>query len=194
MPIIIGEAPGSDFRNPIGLLTDCHRRIETFLEVLEAVTRQARGESLNDEHRHALEVSLRYFRESVPKHAADEEESLFPRMLTSAGSQLPVISGVLESLNSDHRRLFGEHERVDELGRWWLANDFLQPEEVTRLASIIEDLKNTYARHIRIEENDVFPLARQILGPDASHSIATEMAARRKLSMKDFVVSGLGKS
>jgi len=35
---------------------------------------------LTEETRAALESALRYFREAAPKHTADEEESLFPRM------------------------------------------------------------------------------------------------------------------
>ncbi len=30
MPISIGQKLESDFRNPLGLLSDCHRRIERF--------------------------------------------------------------------------------------------------------------------------------------------------------------------
>jgi hypothetical protein len=35
---------------------------------------------LNEEQRGAFEAALRYFREAAPKHTADEEESLFPRL------------------------------------------------------------------------------------------------------------------
>src|SRR5262245_4764030 len=105
MGIAIGGKPGSDFGNPIGLLTDCHRRIEKFLNVLQTVTRHGYGRALDDEHRQALELALRYFRDSAPKHAADEEESLFPRMLTRAGSDATVISGLLDELNAEHRSL-----------------------------------------------------------------------------------------
>lgn len=32
MPIAIGQALASDFHNPLGMLSDCHRRIAPFLE------------------------------------------------------------------------------------------------------------------------------------------------------------------
>ena len=35
---------------------------------------------MTEETRVALESALRYFREAAPKHTADEEESLFPRL------------------------------------------------------------------------------------------------------------------
>lgn len=34
MPIVIGAKRESDFTDPIGMLGDCHRRIERFLNVL----------------------------------------------------------------------------------------------------------------------------------------------------------------
>jgi hypothetical protein len=43
MPIVIGAKPESSFKNPIGLLNDCHRRIERFLSVLVRVTAEAHG-------------------------------------------------------------------------------------------------------------------------------------------------------
>lgn len=181
MPIIIGDALGSDFTNPIGLLTDCHRRIEKFLTVLHTVACQAQGSSLNDEHRRALEVSLRYFRESAPKHTADEEDSLFPRMMTRAGTESSHISDLLGQLNADHRSLIESHEQVDELGRWWFADDFLQPQETTRLVTMVEGLKESYARHIAIEEREVFPFAGRVLSTEDLQLIANEMAARRNL-------------
>jgi hypothetical protein len=59
MPITIGKKTESDFSNPLGLLSDCHRRIEKFLDVLIKVTSQARGAELNEDQRHALEAALR---------------------------------------------------------------------------------------------------------------------------------------
>ena len=76
MPMIIGARPESTFADPIGLLMDCHRRIERFLTVL--VQLSGKG-TLTDEQCTALETALRYLGEAAPKHTAHEEESLFPR-------------------------------------------------------------------------------------------------------------------
>jgi hypothetical protein len=61
-------------------LSDCHRRIEKFLEQIIRVCTTARGGELNAGQREALEVALRYFRQAAPLHTADEETSLFPRV------------------------------------------------------------------------------------------------------------------
>ena len=47
MPITIVKKIESDYSNPLGLLSDCHRRIERFLDVLIKVTIQARGADLS---------------------------------------------------------------------------------------------------------------------------------------------------
>ena len=80
MPIVIGAKRESDFSDPIGMLGDCHRRIERFLNALLTVATSAKGGPLTNEQQTALATSLRYFREAAPKHTADEEESLFPRL------------------------------------------------------------------------------------------------------------------
>ena len=41
MPISIGARPQSGFDDPLGLLSDCHRRIESFLGVLIRVVDRA---------------------------------------------------------------------------------------------------------------------------------------------------------
>lgn len=78
MPVQIG-AKAHSFSDPTGLLSDCHRRIEMFLASLQRVGEMI-DRPLSDDARTALESALRYFRESAPKHTADEEESLFPRL------------------------------------------------------------------------------------------------------------------
>jgi hemerythrin-like domain-containing protein len=178
MPIIIGNSIGSDLNDPLGLLTDCHRRIEKFVMVLHTLAEQDVGTNLDAERREALKLSLRYFHESAPKHAADEEESLFPRLLARGECE---IAGTLDVLNSDHRSFDDSHKQVEELGRSWLANDSLKSMEATRLRMILKDMREKYARHIGIEETHVFPLAGRILPPEELRAIANEMAQRRGL-------------
>ena len=80
MPDSIG-AQESNVVNPLGLLADCHRRIERFLGVLLRVAAaEARGGPLNAERRQTMETALRYFDRAAPMHTADEEEDLFPEL------------------------------------------------------------------------------------------------------------------
>src|SRR5579872_3355702 len=67
---------GEHLANPIGLLSDCHRRIERFLHALLTVATRVAGDSLDAEHRRVLETALKYFRER-PRSIQRTEKKIF---------------------------------------------------------------------------------------------------------------------
>jgi hemerythrin-like domain-containing protein len=181
MPIAIGQKLGSDFRNPLGLLSDCHRRIERFLDGLISISEAAQGNKLNDLQRQQFEVALRYFREAASKHTLDQEESLFPRLRAREDSESQAAFALLDSLHGDHTEAEIRHRKVDELGRAWLADERLSPDNTRILISLLEDLRTTYEEHITVEDNELFPFAGRILDRAELEGMAQEMAARRGL-------------
>jgi hypothetical protein len=80
VPISIGDKHESNFANPIGLLADCHRRIERFLRVLVRVAAEARAGPLNAQHRQAIQTALSYFHDAATMHMEYAEEDLFPEI------------------------------------------------------------------------------------------------------------------
>ena len=92
MNLQIGEPPSPSFQQPLALLSDCHRRVERFLGLLARVAAEGRGGLLDRRQREALEAALRYFREAAPRHTADEEESLFPRLRALKGTSKNLSS------------------------------------------------------------------------------------------------------
>lgn len=178
MPVQIGSKSHS-FSEPTGLLSDCHRRIEMFLSSLERVA-VSTDRPLNSESQQALEAALRYFREAAPKHTADEEESLFPRLRQMNHPELEAAIRRLEPLEKDHRRADALHAEVDQLGRACLERGALPAEESRRFQQAILTLIDIYKEHIRIEDQDVFPVAGKMLTPADKAVIAGEMAARRR--------------
>jgi hemerythrin-like domain-containing protein len=184
MPITIGKKIESDYSNPLGLLSDCHRRIEKFLDVLTKVTSQTRGAELNEDQRHALEVALRYFREAAPKHTRDEEESLFPRMLASADERARSAISLLDELHADHELADAGHAEVEALGSRWLSEGVLSIESTDRLSELLDQLHSTYQNHIAVEDHEVFPLAGQILSAAELAAVGREMATRRSINLK----------
>jgi hemerythrin-like domain-containing protein len=136
MPVMIGKAPESEYTNPLGLLSDCHRRIEQFLNLLLAVVNQAAGERLNTEERQALETALRYFREAAPKHTRDEEETLFPRLRALQNPSAQAVLSMLDILHEDHEAANLAHQEVESLYRQWLADEALANESCHRLGKL----------------------------------------------------------
>jgi len=179
MPIVIGAKRESDFTDPIGMLGDCHRRIERFLNALLTVATGAKGGPLTNEQQTALATSLRYFREAAPKHTADEEESLFPRLSRLDRPDLQPLLARIDSLQQDHECAERSHREVDRLGQLWLANGRLSPQDAEDLATLLTQLTALYRRHIAMEDTEVFPFAANALASSGRLAIGTEMAARR---------------
>lgn len=184
MPITIGKKPDRDYSDPLGLLSDCHRRIEQFLGVLIEVTGQARGAELNEDQRNGLEAALKYFREATPKHTSDEEESLFPRMLESSDERARSAISRLDELHSDHEKADTAHAEVEALGNQWISIGTLSSESIERLRALLEQLQSTYEKHIAVEDNEIFPLAGQILSSADIAAVGQEMAARRATKLR----------
>jgi hemerythrin-like domain-containing protein len=183
MPIVIEAKRESDFTDPIGMLSDCHRRIEMFLNVLVRVAELAHGEVLNEDQRGALETALRYFREAAPKHTADEEESLFPRLRRIQNDKVRALLARIESLEEEHVCADRSHAEVDGLGRLWLKDGSLPPEQASRLLTVVVQLRDLYRHHIAAEDNEVFPTAAAAFSTSDREAMGNEMASRRSLQM-----------
>jgi len=176
MAIQIGAKPDSGFDDPIGMLKDCHRRIESFLGILCVVVDRAQGRSLTDEERKAVQAALQYFKTGGQRHTADEEESLFPRLRESEASAFEEI----DRLEHDHREANDLHGSVERLYSSWIATGGLGSTETEKLVSQTACLKQLYSDHIHVEETIVFARASQVLDARAISAIGTEFRFRRK--------------
>jgi hemerythrin-like domain-containing protein len=176
MAIRIGAKPDSGFDDPIGMLRDCHRRIEHFLRFICGVVERARGRSLTTEEAAAIESALRYFKVGGLRHTADEEESLFPRMRADEVlGNLPE----LDELESEHREANELHQAVERLYSTWIKYGSLPAESEQRLSSATQRLQKLYDEHIEMEEKVVFPRAAEALDAKTIAVIGEEFRARR---------------
>lgn len=180
MPIHIGTK-AHDFSDPTGLMSDCHRRIEMFLGSLQRVAKGVDRPLTNEAHA-AFESALRYFNEAAPKHTADEEVSLFPRLRQIDEPAVESAISTLDALEDDHRRADALHAEVHALGLRCLEQGHLSAGEAGRFRQAVSDLASVYAEHIRIEDEIVFPVAKRILSDGDKSAIAKEMASRRNIA------------
>jgi hemerythrin-like domain-containing protein len=177
MAVQIGAKPDSGFDDPIGMLKDCHRRIESFLNVLCIVAESDQARSLNEDQTDAIRAALHYFRVGGQRHNADEEESLFPRLRAEpAMASFEEIPG----LESDHRTANELHATVEELYEAWIADRCLSAASQERLLAATQMLKRLYEEHIQIEERIVFPRASEVLDAGVIARIGEEFRARRR--------------
>jgi iron-sulfur cluster repair protein YtfE (RIC family) len=138
MPVQIG-AKSHHFTEPLGLLSDCHRRIEMFLGSLMAIAKQS-GQPLDDEGRRALQNALKYFREAAPKHTADEEQSLFPRLRAMHPQDGEQLVSKMEELEKDHNWAESLHAEVDRLGEKYLVAGTLSDCQADEFLNSLEAL------------------------------------------------------
>jgi hemerythrin-like domain-containing protein len=181
MPIRIGAKPEHGFDQPLGLLSDCHRRIEHFLGMMINVLERSNGgqNSMTTSERDALEAALKYFEVAAPRHTQDEEHSLFPRLRASQQPEALAAMARIESLEQDHERADAMHAQVHRICRQWL-DGFTPPDR--QLHQLLHDLRELYAHHIQLEDSELFPLAARLLSGEQLTEIGQEMARRRGLS------------
>jgi hemerythrin-like domain-containing protein len=181
MPVQIGSKT-HNFGDPTGLLSDCHRRIEMFMQALERVAKTIDSPP-QEEVRQSLERALQYFREAAPKHMADEEESLFPRLRMRQSLQLERAFAKLEELELDHRWSKPLHLQIDRLGQEYLLKGQLSEGQVAEFRDAVSQLSAMYLRHIAVEDQMLFPAADKVLSDRDKQMIAEEMAKRRAVSL-----------
>ena len=177
MAIQIGAKPDSGFDDPIGMLTDCHRRIEHFLQILCLVAERALSRAMTDEETAAVQASLQYFRVGGQRHNADEEQSLFPRLRAASGDE---DSDQIAGLESDHQDASALHAGVEDLYTAWIKSGRLSESDQERLSSITKKLRELYQQHIQLEERVIFPRAARALDAETLAAIGREFRARRE--------------
>ena len=174
MLLQIGQKPEHDFREPIGMLEDCHKRILFFLKTLIRVASEAAAEPLNPDQRAVLEKALRYFRESGPRHNSDEEQSLFPRL-----RDMPAVQADISRLTGEHQEADELHAEIAELFNAWLEGQTPSSEDARGLREMTHRLAELYREHIGLEEDPVFPQAARTLDSSAIAAIGREFQQRR---------------
>lgn len=177
MAVQIGTKPDSGYEDPLGMLHDCHRRIERFLDLLYSIGTMENVRPLSMEEAQAVERALVYFRTAGPKHNADEENSVFPRLR-------PHLSSTeiehIERLEKDHDKAAHLHDSVDLIFTSWMTSRELRTKDHQLLQSNLKQLVAIYQEHIKMEEGTVFPLAAKHLNPESIKAIGKEFEQRRK--------------
>ena len=173
MAVQIGAKADSDFDDPLGMLRDCHRRIEHFLDILCVVAESSKAHVLTREARTAVEAALKYFRVGGQRHTADEEDSLFPRLIAAGGF------ADLDRLEHEHEEASQLHADIEAIYQGWISAGSLTESQAGNLLSATARLRDLYRAHIQIEDDLIFPKAAKILDQDEIRSIGREFRARR---------------
>ncbi len=165
-------APGYD--DPLGMLSACHRRIERQLGILALLQRHLPEHGCDADARAAARGILRYFDTAAVNHHADEEASIFPRLLATEAS----AAGLVADLDADHRLLAAHWRRTRPLLAAIAAGA-----RANLAPRAVAELRRAYDAHIAREESELIPLAREAIDRQTLVVVGHEMARRRGVAI-----------
>ena len=166
----IGERAGGD-GDAVDSLIACHQRIRSFLALGARIAEEggAPGEVAD-----ACRRIERYFRQAMPLHMADEEESILPRLR----GREAAVDRALADMHEQH----AAHEPA--LAAFTAAAVALAAEPTTparrlQLGASGRALDAELSPHLELEEAIVFPAMRRLLSGPELAELAREIRARR---------------
>ena len=157
----------------IDLLLECHGRIRTFVTMARAT-----GESQGREAHELVDACARverYFTEALPLHVQDEEESLLPR-LQGRRADVDRALASMHAQHEAHRPLL--EAMLGAAGA--LRQSPGDPALLASLAGAARRLELDFQKHLDLEENLLFPAARELLEEAERADILGELRARRQ--------------
>jgi hemerythrin-like domain-containing protein len=167
--------PAASFDHPIDILDGCHERILRNCALVSRIAAHVAEKGPDAEAATAAASVMRYFDTAGANHHRDEEEDLFPALQQCVPSEeLNAAFDLIFRLRTDHLKLdalWGDmRPRLAALA---------ECREGALTADVAARFSAAYARHIEIEERELLPLARRVLGPDIMASLGNRMAQRR---------------
>jgi hemerythrin-like domain-containing protein len=168
-------APSAGFDAPLDMLHACHDRVRRSLDLLRKVCERVQDRHIDEAVHSAAADVLRYFDKAAPHHHEDEEQHIFPRVL-SATQDAAVRNAVLQ-LQADHQAMEALWARL-RTPLAALASGYPEGFGASQI-DLAHRFCDLYDAHARTEERLVFPIARELLGDEDLLKIGEEMAGRR---------------
>jgi len=161
-----------DFGNPLGLLRACHGKILQHCQLLVDLCTYLESHPPDEDARITCDKLYRYFSVSVIYHHQDEEQNLFPLLLSAPGLT-QSITAVISKLKLEHY----------ELDRLWLKfSPVLKDADLVTLAILSDQarmLQLSYEQHIEQENAILLPAAEKLLTSQQLQDLGQQMKTRR---------------
>lgn len=173
-----GHAPAASTEAPLEMLLACHHRIRHFCDLLQRLEAHVRDGKDARQAQEAATSILRFFNIAAVDHHADEEDDLFPALMESmAGSDPVCIREMIARLTHEHRQLDAAWATIEpELQR------LERGERVLLSTDAVHAFAVAYDDHIRLEEEELLPMAERLLGQHDIDRIGRAMRLRRGIA------------
>jgi len=170
---LIPVAPTLD--EPLEILSACHGRVRANLQTLDRLVRWLPEHGADTDARQAAANVMRYFDLGAANHHRDEEDDLFPVLLERCPSNLRMrIRRLVSWIKDDHQTLEVSWQQLREQLVMIAAgdSDLLDADSVANFSA-------HYLNHLDREDNELFPLAGNILSDDDIRHMSEQMRLRR---------------
>lgn len=171
---LLGKAAPT-FDDPLEMLRACHGRIEAQCVTLGRLVVYLSSHRCDEQAVQAAHAILRYFDTAGQHHHQDEEQDLFPQLLSTQNRNATLLV----------TRLLLEHQGLETAWRNLrpLLISITDGDARTLDRRIVEHFIEVYARHIETENGSLLPMAATMLNTDQLRLIGRNMAARRGVSL-----------
>ena len=165
----MSDAPGFD--DPLEMLRACHGRIQSQCATLEKLRVHLPVHGCDLQARQAALAILRYFDTAGRNHHQDEEQDLFPMLMSTSDARALRL---VDFLLSRHVELDAAWAalRVDLT---CIAEGTCASMENTKVSGFIA----AYQSHIETENAELLPLAKELLSAEQAERLGRAMSTRR---------------
>jgi hemerythrin-like domain-containing protein len=174
---LTGRIP--NFDEPIEALYICHenilKRMRQMEDLSDALLRGGASEFM--QQKEYWRELLSFIRHTVANHTRDEEEGLFPMLARKADHELA-------HLLSDHRWANATEEWLHQQFEVFTSYEHLPSQvHLQQFASRAKELADFYTRHITFENEQLFPLAKNLLTEEQVSHLGAVMRRHRKIEL-----------
>lgn len=175
------SSPAAGFDDPVELWLACHERVLRFCSLMARLNQHLAQVGADADARVTANSIRRYFNEAAPRHHADEEIDLFPRLRARlTAEELAALEPALAAIEQDHRITEGLWQGLDAT----LAR--VEAGERSELdPAIVDRWTALYQHHILAEEQVILPALRRALTAADWKAAGRAMAERRGATWPD---------
>jgi hemerythrin-like domain-containing protein len=156
----------------LGQLKNTHDRQGEVLGGLREAARRLAGGRGGPEEMTTIENALHFLGRAVPRHFADEEQSLFPRLR----NHRPDLGKEIDRIVAEHAVHLALHDQLAAAVAGW--REAPRPADARPLIDVVEALCSAHEAHVEAEKA-LFAEAAVAIGPSEDAAIEHEMAERR---------------
>ena len=180
MEFIDFRVPAEGFSQPLLLWAACHQRGQRVALLLERLFAHLRKHGPDDATRVTSAEVQRYLNEAAPRHHADEDHEIFPRLrrrIDAGDVDIPDAEQTVRAL--DH--LERDHPALDDL--WVQVRAALAHAESAAPTAAhyacADAFVGSFINHHAVEDQLITPAATIVLKPSDLAEIGAAMARRR---------------